>query len=492
MARSITDEEIGLIKAMLTRGKRNVDIQFFFNRPDRPANSGRISQIRNGTYGPDVPAASSADLDVFLAQNTVPVGGNPATTTISQRAAQKFEQRPDGQWVLASGETSEQECKEIFDAKKLSPIIRAIAAMANNKGGFIFIGVADAECRVVGLPNNTFANTDIVKLSEAAKKHLVPTPDFTKEVITMGGHDVGVIYVEKCPIPPVIVSRDGDKLDEGSILFRYPGQSAKIKFGDLHAMLQERDRASQANLLRSAHRLSEIGTENSLIVDTAAGTIETSDMQMMIDRKLADQLEFIKEGDFEEVDGAPTLRLVCDVKAVDVTGVVQERIEGRSLTADSVLKAFLNQERVRTPLDYVLVATQVQRQWLPLFYFVELERISTDAVIEKLEGEAPVYANSKSRALERLRNERTAFVQASGQAVPVLEKIQEGELDGLSDEFEVSAICRGICGLPNDFESVGPVLDILAELFEGATNDSTAKGHVFKAAARLDEISLKQ
>ena len=200
MARSITDEEIGLIKAMLTRGKRNVDIQFFFNRPDRPANSGRISQIRNGTYGPDVPAASSADLDVFLAQNTVPVGGNPATTTISQRAAQKFEQRPDGQWVLASGETSEQECKEIFDAKKLSPIIRAIAAMANNKGGFIFIGVADAECRVVGLPNNTFANTDIVKLSEAAKKHLVPTPDFTKEVITMGGHDVGVIYVEKCPI----------------------------------------------------------------------------------------------------------------------------------------------------------------------------------------------------------------------------------------------------------------------------------------------------
>ena len=42
MARSISDEEIGLIKALLARGERNVDIQFYFNRQDRPVNSGRI------------------------------------------------------------------------------------------------------------------------------------------------------------------------------------------------------------------------------------------------------------------------------------------------------------------------------------------------------------------------------------------------------------------------------------------------------------------
>ena len=34
--RSITDEEIGLIKAMLARGMKNRDIQFYFNRQDRP------------------------------------------------------------------------------------------------------------------------------------------------------------------------------------------------------------------------------------------------------------------------------------------------------------------------------------------------------------------------------------------------------------------------------------------------------------------------
>ena len=43
---SISDQEISLIKAMLARGMKNKDIQFFFNRPDRAVNSGRISTIR--------------------------------------------------------------------------------------------------------------------------------------------------------------------------------------------------------------------------------------------------------------------------------------------------------------------------------------------------------------------------------------------------------------------------------------------------------------
>ncbi len=48
--RSITDEEIGLIKAMLARGMANKDIQFYFNRQDRSVNSGRVTQIKQRTY----------------------------------------------------------------------------------------------------------------------------------------------------------------------------------------------------------------------------------------------------------------------------------------------------------------------------------------------------------------------------------------------------------------------------------------------------------
>ena len=66
--RTITEREISLIKAMLSRGMKNKDIQFFFNRPDRPVNSGRISTIRNESYSDsaEIMEASDEELDAFM------------------------------------------------------------------------------------------------------------------------------------------------------------------------------------------------------------------------------------------------------------------------------------------------------------------------------------------------------------------------------------------------------------------------------------------
>lgn len=60
--RKVNDHEIGLIKAMLARGMANNLIQFSFNRQDRPVNSGRITGIRQRSYGPEVPKATDAEL----------------------------------------------------------------------------------------------------------------------------------------------------------------------------------------------------------------------------------------------------------------------------------------------------------------------------------------------------------------------------------------------------------------------------------------------
>lgn len=221
MARSITDEEIGLIKALLACGERNVDIQFYFNRQDRPVNSGRISQIRNGTYGPKIPSATDQELGAFLNDfraGAVGVAINERDAkppTIAETAVALFEQHADGSWRLRDGETAQLECKETFNPKKMTPIIKAIAALANNKGGYVFIGVEDTDCKVVGLADDNFQNTDIVQISQKVKAFLTPTPDFIKLMVEVGGMNVGVIYVEKYAEPPIVVSRDGDGLEGG-------------------------------------------------------------------------------------------------------------------------------------------------------------------------------------------------------------------------------------------------------------------------------------
>lgn len=78
--RSITDEEIALIKAMLAQGMKNSAIQFHFNRPDRPVNSGRITTIRDGTYSnsASIEAATEAELNCFLTKRA----GSPPTSPL--------------------------------------------------------------------------------------------------------------------------------------------------------------------------------------------------------------------------------------------------------------------------------------------------------------------------------------------------------------------------------------------------------------------------
>ena len=73
--RSLNLEEVALIKALLNRGLRNNEVQFYFNRPDRPVNSGRITEIKKGYRWIDVEPATDEELDAFLADLEGDVNG---------------------------------------------------------------------------------------------------------------------------------------------------------------------------------------------------------------------------------------------------------------------------------------------------------------------------------------------------------------------------------------------------------------------------------
>jgi Putative DNA-binding domain len=152
--RSIKDEEIALIKAMLARGMRNKDIQFHFNRPERPVNNGRITGIRKGTYSnsSEIPAASDDALEKFFASQRAPESAKIVPTEqeevspLSQTTLMKmFHQGGDGVWRLTAGETDCAECKENFQMKHSARWLRPMAALANNRGGYIFFGIKDQD-----------------------------------------------------------------------------------------------------------------------------------------------------------------------------------------------------------------------------------------------------------------------------------------------------------------------------------------------------------
>jgi len=175
--RSVSDQEIALIKAMLARDMKNKDIQFFFNRPDRAVNTGRISTIRVGTYSnsAEIAAASDVELDGFIAKFAKDAGAHkaqiPAISTaqaLTAAARALFTKRPDGNWYLSNGESQEHECKQLYDPKKITPIVRTIAALANNAGGYIFFGISNKGFCVEGI-DKEFVDTDIRQIGPGTR-----------------------------------------------------------------------------------------------------------------------------------------------------------------------------------------------------------------------------------------------------------------------------------------------------------------------------------
>jgi hypothetical protein len=497
--RSISEIEIGLIKAMIARGMKNRDIQFYFNRQDRPVNSGRITQIRDGSYGPSsIKQATDTDLDDFIRTfKAIDVGAIiPAATAVTQPSKSEiarslFTRQADGSWKLKDGETDQHECKQEFDPAKLSPVIRAVAAMSNNRGGFLFLGVANTDCTAVGV-SDAFGSFDIAKLMDKVKVHLAPTPVVTtKEVIDLDGIKIGFVHVEPHPQKPVIVCKDGDKLQEGEILFRYAGQSSRIKFADLQALLAERDRKAQLALADAAGKLATVGTANALILDTEKNVLDADGREILIDEELASSLSFIREGHFDEVDGGPALKLVGEVKPVNVQGRFAEKLVDKAISQERILEAFLAQETVTNPKEYVLAGVSQPRKWLPIFYFIKQAGVSADEMADAVKSLNTSQMQKRNNAIQRIQGKYTAQCKPpSNKAKAMAVDVENGTVAVPTKAADVLTFCYGFCAAAATKMSLAEVIPALRTCLALAAEaaDANALGAVYKAACRADEL----
>jgi Putative DNA-binding domain len=486
--RIITDAEIGLIKAMLRRGMPNQEIHFYFNRPDRQISSGRITNIKQGGYGPNVSEATQAELDKFLSP---PAPTHPQALSRTDMARALFRKLPGGIWKLQDGETDQHECKQDFEPTNLFGILRAIAALSNNRGGYIFLGVSNSDCIATGI-NGDFDGFDIAKLIDKAKVYLAPTPRITaKGSFELDGLTVGFIHVDAHPDQPVIVCRDGDKLAEGEILFRYAGQSARIKFTDLRSMLEERDRRARMALAEAAGKIATIGTAKALILDTNKNVLAADGREILIDEELAKQINFIREGQFDEVEGALALKLVGEVKPVNVLQEMQTKLVPRAISQEDILAAFLDQSAVTEPLEYVRAAVSQPRKWIPVHYFASNSGKTSAEIIADLEQLETSQHSRKAIVIARLKGKRSAFTKNLTQkAASYMSDFQEGVMKVPSDAGEVSCFCQGITGAKTTNASLQATIAALAKCraMSLAAQDMNALGNIFKAACRIDEM----
>ena len=501
--KSISDEEIAIIKSMLNRGMKNKDIQFFFNRPDRAVNSGRITGIRKGTYAnsKSISAASASTTDDFIKSQSsaagVVVTGKPSATgpLSAETLAGLFEEIGIGlQWRLKSGETDQHECKANFGFKHSSKWLKAIAALANNRGGYVLFGVHDKGTTaaddtdlgniVCGLSGKEFAKADPADFTKRVKATFDPTPRISTTAITVGGKSVGVIHVERHPSGPVIATRSEDDIKEGDVYFRYPGQSARIKYSDLRAILDERDSVARAQILPMVERLLALGPDRVMLADLKAGSLVDGKQTIQIDASLLEKIAFIKEGHFEETADGPALRLVGEVTAVN--GGASTMHKG-VITRSDLENDFLSQTVTLDPKEYIRFALEhLQGGWVPLRYYAKQATLTKTALFKFINAtNAP--ASRKSLFIGRLSKD-AARQKASGKAAMLLKAMEADEAipepQSSKEAGEIARAIQMLTGVPKlSLGTLLKTLKICTKVAQGAHASS-----VRRALCRVDEI----
>jgi hypothetical protein len=508
-ARSITDEEIGLIKAMIGQKMKNKDIQFFFNRPDRPVNSGRISGIAKGTYSnsADIPPANAKKLKEFVDKQSAvgPSGaivvatapGAPAKGPMSPEALKDlFEEVGVGiDWRLKAGETDEHECKESFGIKHAHNWLRPMAALANNRGGYLLFGVYDKGKKgpngedlshiVCGMKSEEFVKTDPVEFTKKVKSMFDPTPHFAIGMVTVGGNTVGVIHVVQHASRPVIATRREGDIREGDIYFRYPGQSARIKYSDLRAILDDRDTLARAAILPMVEQLLALGPARAVVADLKEGTLGDGNRTLQIDETLLDKIAFIKEGEFHDKDGAPTLRLVGDVVPV---GAAATHIKKGAVTRADLINDFLTQNTDLDPKEFIRFAVEgMAGTWVPIRYYAKLANLAKPELI------AFIHATNsppgrKTMFASRIGKKNSAWVKPSVKSAAILDTLEKTHvLPEPATSKDAGSLARALQGLART--TTAPLKTLLAALSSCVKLTVTSYGSdVRRAMCRIDEI----
>jgi CRP-like cAMP-binding protein len=374
--------------------------------------------------------------------------------------------------------------------------VKAIAALSNNRGGYVLFGVADGGHKgaagqdlsyaVVGLGTDEFNKVDPAEITNKLRSILDPTPRIEIATRQIGPTTIGVIHVEQHPSRPVIAQKsEGDKIKEGDIFYRYPGQSIRVKYSDLRAMLDQRDRQARLDVMPMVERLLALGPQRALVADLDRGVLDDGKNHITIAPELIDRIKFIREGAFDEVAGAPALKLVGDVLA---EGAIHSR---GVITDDIVIRNFLAGQLISTPMEYIRYAAIGGRAaWLPIGYFAlraGVTRSQVRAMIKALPGQSA----RKTTLLARIGKTDPARQDPQGAPKAILKDLMSGTVPKPTDLKSAQTIAQAITGL----KSAGPLkLDDLLTLLGqclamiDGSGKAIAMSHIRRAACRLDEL----
>lgn len=285
---------------------------------------------------------------------------------------------------LISRENSHLEFKEAFNFANIDAYAKTAAAFANAHGGYIVFGVKDAPRQVIGLHSSNFDNFDSAKLTNALNERFSPEIHWEPRTVQIRGHKIGIIYFAEAKQKPVICTRNGSGLQTGAIFYRYRGRSEVVKYPELRRIIEEEKTRERDLWMRQIRRMRDVGVDNVGILDLHSGEVSGAHSNFYISDDLLPKLQFICEGQFVEREGAPSLRLIGDLRASEGP-IIHSTVElPTPIREKEIIAAFLRQDAVLSPPEYLKAICFEQSYFFSVYFFIQQTAETISDTIELL------------------------------------------------------------------------------------------------------------
>lgn len=358
---------------------------------------------------------------------------------------------------LASHESSSVEFKESFNFKAFSRYAKTMAAYANCKGGLIIFGVKNNPRTFPGLVDKkleAFSSLDPERVTTALNDNFAPEIRWKHGTHTFKGRNFGYIYTFEAAEKPVIASRNfGEDVSEGAIYYRYGGKTQLIRFPELRQIMDEVKEREQRLWIRQIVRIAKVGIRNVGIFDFKTGmTTDMNGRSFLLDESVLGKIAFIKEGEFSEVKGKPTLRVIGDVEGVNMAtvGTRVERVQG--IGTANIICDFLQQKKISDGMAYVRQICRENSATLPCYYYIFKSGKSIGEALKEIKAEIS-RAYAKDMLINRLEKGKLSskkYALTGSSKAAVRKSFTDAILSGKVPE----SLLKGEKGILRFFEAV--------------------------------------
>jgi hypothetical protein len=430
---------------------------------------------------------------------------------------------------LKTRESTRYEFKENFNIANMSKYAKTMSSFANYKGGYIIFGISDYPRTLNGMSNNRLEEADEGDMTNFLNGHFAPSILWVKEIITIDGKDFGLIYTYESESKPVVcIKNNGKTLKDTDIYYRYSGRSECIKYPELRNILDLEKNKEKKVWMDLIQNIVDIGPDRVALLDLEEKSFSGEGGKLYLDKNIIDEIIFIKEGEFNEVEGAKTLRVIGNVEEISGTSLLSyETIETvyENIRETEIITSFLTENLNTIPANRFLDAlTYEKTKFLPIYFFLFEDNLSISDFIDIINSSDSMENNQKEKLKERINENRNyrntldnkiidentyfidmesfnKFIEKDNKALSKKRALFYNLI--LSDDADYiklfinlysKEICEAICGLNEDqvMSKKDFIKNLLSDIYRLFYSDNTSIRTAFRyTISFLDELLYK-